>query len=217
MIVKNLLQIDSTQSYLINLLKNDVNLLHENILISTNNQTAGRGRGQHHWIHQKGSISFSILIKPHEIITLTALEIACHLAHFFENCVRLKWPNDILNLNKSKVGGILINIHDEMAVVGIGLNIFSSDKDEYSSIYPKEKALENLPAQIYQYILGNRLSTKQIIDSWNHFCAHQNQKVTLVENDEKHYGDFRGIGKYGEAIIDIDGCTKHFYNGSLII
>lgn len=217
MIVKNLLQIDSTQSYLINLLKNDVNLLQENILISTNNQTAGRGRGEHHWVHQKGSISFSFLIKPNEIITLTALEIACHMAHFFKNQVKVKWPNDILNNDKSKVGGILINIHEEIAVVGIGLNIFSSEGDEYASISNNPRTLENLPTEIYQYILNNRLSSQQIVNDWNSFCAHLNQKVTLVEGSESFTGNFIGIGKHGEAIIEIDGDSKHFYNGSLII
>lgn len=219
MITKHFNEIDSTQSYLVDFLKNNSDLCKENIVVSTNNQTMGRGRGSNNWRQQTNAVAFSFTIKPLEVITLTSLEVACHIVNFLKNDPLVKWPNDILNSNKEKVGGIIINLLDDIAIVGIGLNISHSQDDQFKSLNLKvdDKFKINMPRKIYQYILDNRLSSDEVIAKWNSYCAHKNSKVTLVESNEKFTGMFYGIGKNGEAILEIDGTNKSFYNGSLII
>lgn len=219
MITKHFNEIDSTQSYLVDFLKNNSDLRKENIVVSTNNQTMGRGRGSNSWQHQTNAVAFSFTIKPLEIMTLTSLEVACHIVNFFKDEPLVKWPNDILNSKKEKVGGIIINILDDIAIVGIGLNIFSSKSDEFKSLELKvdDEFRNNMPRKIYQHILENRLSCDEVITKWNSSCAHLNSEVTLIESNEKFTGIFAGLGKNGEAILEIDGANKSFYNGSLII
>lgn len=219
MITKHFNEIDSTQSYLVDFLKNNSDLCKENIVVSTNNQTMGRGRGSNNWRQQTNAVAFSFTMKPLEVITLTSLEVACHIVNFFKNDPLVKWPNDILNKNNEKVGGIIINILDDIAIVGIGLNIFSSHSDEFKSLNLKvdDEFRTNMPRKIYQHILENRLSHDEVITKWNSYCAHKNSKVSLVEYNDKFTGRFVGLGKNGEAILEIDGTNKSFYNGSLII
>jgi BirA family transcriptional regulator, biotin operon repressor / biotin---[acetyl-CoA-carboxylase] ligase len=218
MIVKHLNEIDSTQNYLINLLKDNDSFGGKNILISTNNQTSGRGRGENSWLHQTHALAFSFTLKPLEILTLTSLEAAVNVCKFL-NKGQVKWPNDILNFNKQKVGGILINIIDGVAVVGVGINLSNSANDVYPGIDLElsENYKEVLPIKIYEYFLNNRIFSELVANEWNKLCAHLNSKVTLIENEKKMIGTFKKIGPHGEAQININGELKSFYNGSLVI
>jgi BirA family transcriptional regulator, biotin operon repressor / biotin---[acetyl-CoA-carboxylase] ligase len=98
-------------------------------------QTAGRGRGDHAWHSELFTgIYVSILLRPR----LSAadglwLSLATGLAvqQAVENVTGLvtdiRWPNDLL-LHRKKVGGILVEMNAEAArirhaVIGIGINV----------------------------------------------------------------------------------------------
>lgn len=101
----------------------------------TNEQTAGRGRGDHAWESNAGQgIYVSVVLRPQlAAAQLALLPLAAGLAaaEAIEASTKLRvdlrWPNDLL-LGASKTGGILVESHLEgaavgFAVAGIGINV----------------------------------------------------------------------------------------------
>lgn len=108
----------------------------EGTIITTENQTKGKGQRGNVWESQPGSnLTFSLILSPKflrpmdqfdlNIIASKAIhEVLCQYAHG----LKIKWPNDIVHESDGKLGGILIeNIIGqngiEFSVIGIGLNI----------------------------------------------------------------------------------------------
>ena len=100
-------------------------------------QTAGRGRGDHGWISAAGEgLYVSVLLRPQiPASRLPLLPLAAGLAAaesiraISGLSVDLRWPNDLL-IGPRKTGGILVesNLQTKgllhaMAVVGIGINV----------------------------------------------------------------------------------------------
>jgi BirA family transcriptional regulator, biotin operon repressor / biotin---[acetyl-CoA-carboxylase] ligase len=94
-------------------------------------QTQGRGRHGRDWFSPEGNLYASILLRPglppgrlSELGFIVALAVADAVdAALPGGRTRLKWPNDVL-VDGAKVAGILIEIvEDNVAVIGIGLNI----------------------------------------------------------------------------------------------
>ena len=107
-------------------------------------QTAGRGRRGARWISRPGaSILFSLCricgLPPQSLAGLSmAVGVALRetLARDFSLPLRLKWPNDLLDSRRRKIGGVLIEaapvapVGDEKSasrvVVGVGVNLFTT-------------------------------------------------------------------------------------------
>ena len=109
----------------------------EGLLVTTDAQTAGRGRLGRTWHAPAGeNLAFSLLLRPArppvEIPPLTLMAGAAVAGALRELGfdARVKWPNDVL-LGGQKVCGILVErVHvrahgseKPLAVVGIGLNV----------------------------------------------------------------------------------------------
>ncbi|HZY44278.1 MAG TPA: biotin--[acetyl-CoA-carboxylase] ligase, partial [Anaerolineae bacterium] len=113
-------------------------------LISTNEQTAGRGRQGRSWFTPRGSaLAISLLTRPAipapraMLLTMLAgLAVVEGIEDATNLHLDLKWPNDVVsiandqmpNAKLRKVGGILTecsfqNDQIEYAIVGIGLNV----------------------------------------------------------------------------------------------
>ena len=101
-------------------------------------QTAGRGRGDHQWISQAGEgLYVSVLLRlpiPAQRMPLLPLAAGLAASHAITAASRLhadlRWPNDLL-IGPRKVGGILAEARAEngvarYAVVGIGINVHQS-------------------------------------------------------------------------------------------
>ncbi len=124
--------LDSTQTYL----KNNFEKLDDKTVVVTEEQTAGRGRFDRHWISQPGGLYFSILLKPTQtdflanLTQLMALSV-CQAAEKYALQPNLKWPNDV-QVNGKKICGILSeaiaqNGHIACVVLGAGINVAQKD------------------------------------------------------------------------------------------
>lgn len=196
-------------------------------LVSTDLQTGGIGRQGSQWIHFSKALAFSFTLTPNEELTLTPLEIGVLLAQFFKPKILLKWPNDLLNENKAKVGGILCQIVDKKIVVGIGLNL-KIDKEHQENTFPypvsalfqssenlKENIMKELPLEIFEYIKTNRLKPTEVREEFMRSCLHKNQDVIIHNNESITKGKFVGLGSLGEALIENEGVTEKVLTGSL--
>lgn len=104
----------------------------EGTVILAREQTAARGRLNRVWLSPRGSLAFSVILRPEMkklpyLIMLAALSVVHSIEHVTPLKPQIKWPNDVLIKGK-KVCGILIenglrgNVVD-YAVVGIGVNV----------------------------------------------------------------------------------------------
>jgi BirA family biotin operon repressor/biotin-[acetyl-CoA-carboxylase] ligase len=104
-------------------------------------QTAGRGRGDHAWQSTAGmGLYVSVLLRlalPAERLPLLPLAAGIAAAESIRSscglAVDLRWPNDLL-LGERKTGGILVESKTEgvtsaFAVVGVGINVHQRSFD----------------------------------------------------------------------------------------
>lgn len=114
------------------------------VLVLTDNQTAGRGRGANRWWSARGALTFSVLFRPNAFhlptsrwpqMSLTAGLAVCEAIESLLDDVTLaiKWPNDVY-LGGRKVCGILVEAADGgrgslvfgSLILGIGVNVNNS-------------------------------------------------------------------------------------------
>ncbi len=209
---------DSTQD----LLKEQTSGSGEILLVSTNRQTKGRGRGANVWEDLPGTLCFSLIVEPHAVMSFTALEISLLLTRFFElegRILGLKWPNDLWDSEGLKCGGILIQGSGARLYAGIGLNLFSNQKD-FGGVYSADFAVDKKfwSYRIAQYITSHRYTqTDTLIKDWETRCPHMKKEVIITEGNESWRGTFMGLGGHGEAVLSTDEGMKNLFNGTLRI
>ena len=93
-------------------------------------QTDGRGRIGNAWLTADEALAVSIAFEPQwpieqlPVLSLVAgLSATLALERRGAAGVHLKWPNDLLG-ERGKIGGILAEVGGEIAVVGLGLNLY---------------------------------------------------------------------------------------------
>ena len=106
-------------------------------VVSTYNQTAGRGQRGNSWESEPHkNLTFSVLLKPQHIIAREQFYISEIVSVAIVNTLRkyiidqpiaIKWPNDIY-VNDDKICGILIEntlsgYSISQSIAGIGINI----------------------------------------------------------------------------------------------
>jgi BirA family biotin operon repressor/biotin-[acetyl-CoA-carboxylase] ligase len=98
-------------------------------LVTTDLQTAGRGRQGRSWTAPPGSaLLLSLVLR--EADALLPLRAGLAVADLAGPAARVKWPNDVL-LDGRKVAGILVEARPQegWAVLGIGVNVALDVRD----------------------------------------------------------------------------------------
>lgn len=108
------------------------------LLVIASSQTRGRGRSGAEWLTADRALACSLAFRPTDgddrpFSLMAGLAVT--------RCVpgtSLKWPNDVLQ-ERRKAGGILVERNGELAVVGLGLNLWWSDPPEGAgALYPDD-------------------------------------------------------------------------------
>lgn len=93
------------------------------VLVVAARQTEGRGRAGASWLTAERALAASLALRvdPEEPrpLSLMAGVVAAGLGF----AVGLKWPNDVM-VGDSKAGGILVERSGDIAVIGLGLNLW---------------------------------------------------------------------------------------------
>jgi biotin-[acetyl-CoA-carboxylase] ligase BirA-like protein len=223
--------IESTQTFLKDKM-NEFEKEHQHNLVSCDFQSKGIGRSGNAWIFDGKSLAMSFSIRPHATLSLTPIEMGLITLKFFkENFnqnILLKWPNDLMNEKKEKIGGLISHYHHQnLVIVGLGLNLnqISIDASNFkhginSLKIEKDYHLKSLSKDLFHFILNNRIKTdEEIVELFYKNCIHQN---ILVENNEPDLnkttmGLFMGINNSGAAILKENELEKEFISGSLLI
>ena len=126
-------EVDSTNEFIKKMEKK------EGLFVLANFQTHGKGRQNRSWVAPKNSSIFmSICLKPTKngrlswIPLLTSLSLFRSLESLTTDKIKIKWPNDLVQIKNNeqfKFSGILVEMIDEYAVVGVGIN-YNQKNDE---------------------------------------------------------------------------------------
>ena len=109
----------------------------EGLVLTAEEQVAGRGRLGRSWVSPpRSALMFSLLLRPHQVPgarrgwlpLLAGVAVADAVNAATGAGVRLKWPNDLLapdpaSAGDAKLAGILAEASGSAIVVGVGLNV----------------------------------------------------------------------------------------------
>ncbi|WP_010180169.1 biotin--[acetyl-CoA-carboxylase] ligase [Aquimarina agarilytica] len=225
--------IPSTNSFLKEVLRNKS--ITNPTCVWAKTQTDGKGQRGTTWVTEAGkNLTFSAFFFVNEEIgraafvlnMLTALTVKNVLEKYNLPQLRIKWPNDILSVNK-KIGGILIESSYQNGVlsetvIGIGLNV---NQEDFSNL-PKASSVKN--------ILGISLSLEellmQILASLEEFLENYTSKdfikvkqnfenamfrykkpSTFVVQDKEFVGIIQGVTDNGLLLVlEEDDCINTY-------
>lgn len=199
----------------------------ERLLVSCDVQLAGLGRRGNQWFSSKGSLTLSASLKAQKNLTLSPLAIGLGVCKFFKTKnkdLRLKWPNDLLNTEGEKVGGILCQtLESNNILAGIGINLLfdqvqlESLRDTPYKVGHLDLNIKNkkeLAEELYQFLIEEKdFDPKQ----WDNHCLHKDKEVSIIDGDNQVTGIFRGIDNDGAAIIENNTGRHRILTGSLRI
>ena len=214
--VINLKKCPSTQAYLTNLITKFPEFISGPTLVTTEKQTSGFGRKGNDWEFYSGSLAISFSLKKEVYEHLTPIAIGVYCAQFFKTkgvTLGLKWPNDLMDESFQKVGGIICQQAGEYVVCGVGINL--NQKDISWSTIELDESPGDLAKELYDFILNQNSSSKEIIKSWNELCCHLNKNVQIIDANLTANGKFIGIDHNGSAQIDNTLEIKTISSGSL--
>jgi BirA family biotin operon repressor/biotin-[acetyl-CoA-carboxylase] ligase len=187
----------------------DLRTMH-GVLITTDHQTAGRGRLGRQWMTWPGMGVLATAIVDQQDQTADHLMLAtCHaVAETVEQLSGLRalvrWPNDIL-IGSAKLAGILVESVGGAALVGVGLNV-SGDREQLAArlampatslaacgcIVDRLIVLDVLCAKLHEALYDTRDDV--LATAWRQRSTLRQQRVTVDS------GGTRLVGR----VLDVD-------------
>lgn len=221
--------LSSTNQYL----KENYKKYDEFVVVTTDNQTNGKGRMDRVWNSSKDDLIFSILLKPKfdsskiPLISLIMGASLCNVINKYQNC-SIKWPNDII-INDKKIAGILVeaisSYEIDAVIIGIGINVnsekFPSDliikasslKLETNKLINKQILLDEILKEflrLYFLFIDNDYEFLNIVKENNYL---KNKNVYINDKEVK----VLDINNSGNLIILEDNTIKEIYYGEVTL
>lgn len=207
------------------------------LLLLTDQQTGGRGRGTNRWWSSAGSLTFSLVWQPAESLPRaewpkTALVAGIAVCQTAATAVPgssfgLRWPNDVY-CGERKVAGILVEApaSADALVIGIGLNVnnslalappdvqarATSLADLRGAPLDMTETLLSLLAQL-DHLLAALAIGQDFVEPWQSLCLLTGRVVTLQQGDRTAIGICRGIEASGALVLETERGRERFVAG----
>jgi BirA family biotin operon repressor/biotin-[acetyl-CoA-carboxylase] ligase len=206
-----LTEIDSTNDYVKGILKEAP----EGTVVLADVQTAGKGRMGRNWHSPEGGLWMSVLLDHPDdcLMPLTGGVAVCEAFEPYDVGLDIKWPNDIL-LNGKKVAGILTEIVDERAILGIGINLnvqqFPDDLEVKASSILIETNKHLSIQDIYHHLCRSidrnyRLlkdeKIEELLAKWRTYSIMPGRDVRIELPDRVVVGKVLDIDRQGALIV----------------
>ena len=211
----------------------DTALSGQRFMVTSNKQSAGRGRRGRDWISLEGNlfVSFGLEVSPQYlgqmsfVVGLSLLETIKNIASQINVC--LKWPNDVL-VDGKKVSGILLEkAAGNYLVIGVGVNIVAVPQDN-NILYPvvslsevgvSIERIEFLQAfvQTFDYNLDRWKSEgfAPIRKNWLQYAKNLGAEITVNTEKEQKTGKFVGVDENGALLLETLSGTEKIYAGDI--
>ncbi len=178
-------------------------------LVTTGEQTDGRGRQGRRWTAPPGSsLLMSLLLRqPPPLLSLLAAVTVCDVVG---GEVRVKWPNDIVLEREGrlvKLAGILVEgrPQEDWAVLGIGVNVAVRVAELPAELHERAASLERGPETIEPLLeellaaLQSRLAdpVESVLGAWRARDALRGREVRWADG----VGRAEGIDAAGHLLV----------------
>ena len=212
------------------------------LLVLTEHQTSGRGRGANSWWSARGSLTFSLVL-PGSLTGLStehwprlSLHVALAVAETLSACaprspVGLKWPNDVF-LTGRKVCGILLEVppaRPDCLVIGIGCNVNNSLEqapaelrnaatslvDSTGTHHSRTDVLIHLLRELQLEIERLATGTADLATRWAPLCLVRGKDVTHSVAGQHRTGRCLGVANDGALLLETAGNCVPVYGGTL--
>ena len=189
------------------------------LILLAEEQPAGRGRRGAAWFSPAGeSLAFSILLRPAEPKSLWprfSLATGLAVAEAIETCglqAGIKWPNDVW-IGRRKAAGILVEAGTDFVIIGIGLNVNSTDFPaevaDIATSLRMESAQDFSRAEVLAAIVRKFASRSRQIDhefgellsAVRQRCVLTGNRVSLTTSSGLRTGVIEGIAEGGELLL----------------
>ncbi|WP_199609803.1 bifunctional biotin--[acetyl-CoA-carboxylase] ligase/biotin operon repressor BirA [Flocculibacter collagenilyticus] len=232
--------IESTNTYLINQLRDGTTLSNGHTVISEF-QSQGRGRRGRNWHSPLGTNLYMSLAWKFDngfqsvmgLSSVVALALIDTLQQMHIADAKVKWPNDIL-IHDHKVAGVLVELEGQVndsftAIIGVGVNV-AMEQQSIAHIEQPWCSLNDFSAQPidktqFASLLINNLCNKihqfantglvNMLPEWQSVDRYYNQKVALIMGDTKRIGTAKGIDQQGGLRLQMGQEEKVFYGGEI--
>lgn len=218
-------RVESTNDYVRSFLELSETAVPEGLLVTADEQTAGKGQGGKKWMTEPGcNLMVSILLKPvfleprHVFYLNKAVALAIHDTLATETYgISIKWPNDMYFENKKLAGVLIENVLGGnrilQSIVGIGINVNQKLFDEnlpnpvsLIQITGRETDLSQLLAtlctQIEKYYLQLRSHQFTTIDAlYHHYLLKHQKENQFIINNELITATINGVSAGGKLIL----------------
>jgi BirA family biotin operon repressor/biotin-[acetyl-CoA-carboxylase] ligase len=233
--------VDSTNSWL---LKNRHLLSEDGLVVTADEQLAGRGKGERIWeCGGKGNnLICSMVIHPRlskkllpSVTLIFGLGIFDALTRLSIKGLSLKWPNDLL-IKGMKVCGILCELvyleEKPVVVAGFGLNI-AGGKDQFSlGIQGKVTTIEEATGLkpdrflVLEHIVHRTESLLEqtysgqfhrLLNRWESLSCSMGKRLSFMEGGEPMTGVFMGLDSLGRVMVQMnDGKVMPVVSGEMM-
>jgi BirA family transcriptional regulator, biotin operon repressor / biotin---[acetyl-CoA-carboxylase] ligase len=236
--IEVLFNTDSTNAYLFKRLGSEQ--IHGNAVLAEY-QSNGRGRRGNKWISPIGSgvclsVGWRFDIAP-GVLGLLSLYMGVAIARALQNVsltnIGLKWPNDIVIMNK-KLGGILLEVRGEASgpvdvIIGIGVN-YELPKNVISNIdqpvtdicclteerLSRNRIAASLLSNVFEILENMRSGTNtNLIDEWRQYDCYIGRKARLILPNEEVEGTVKGVDDQGALLMSVNGKIKSYTSGEI--
>jgi BirA family biotin operon repressor/biotin-[acetyl-CoA-carboxylase] ligase len=209
----------------------------EGTVIITHHQTAGRGQRGNTWQSGKGlNLTLSVVLHPvfltaiqqFQLNKAIALAVREAVQPYVKEEVKVKWPNDILIVDR-KVCGILIENQltgDKISrsIVGIGLNVNQEEFDSHmagsvsisaGNRIDLAKLFEELMSQIESRYLKLRSKepgarSKELDGDYLQALYRLNERHRFIVNEAEVDGVIRNVDENGKLVVEIENTLRSF-------
>lgn len=211
------------------------------LLVTTNTQTSGRGRGENKWWSDAGSLTFSLAFEPasfglrreHESRIALATAVAIVRACQPIAPLGIRWPNDVECRGK-KLGGLLpesiVTPIGPRFVLGVGLNVTTNMGEAPEDVRRMATSLAELGLRppdkhlVLSAILDHMAeSIAQLADddselakAWSSLDLLRGQAVRLKLGAAIIEGTGAGIAADGSLILRTESGDRMFHAGQVL-
>lgn len=216
------------------------------LLVITEHQTAGRGRGDRAWWSNDGALTFSLVIKPEHFglrseawsrVALAAGVAVCDvLAELLPGIpLGLKWPNDVFLVGR-KVCGILTEVPASRTpvparlVIGVGINVnnsFSTAPADLRQIgialcdlagteFDRTEVLVHVLRRIEGRIWMLAKADPELPARWRELSLLTDRHVAVQQGPRRVEGTCRGIDDEGALVLDTTDGRQRMFGGNVV-
>lgn len=210
------------------------------LLIVTERQTAGRGRGSNRWWSSSGALTFSLLVAPSRhglavqsdsgaVSIATALAVTDAVDSLAGIDATIKWPNDVMVDDRKLAGVLLESPCRDRLVIGVGVNVANRAADGPAPLRETAVSLADIGdqsadrADVLSAVLAclatrlDQLARRDDLapNDWNRRSYLAGREVALSSGQRTIAGVCVGIANNGALQLRSGGQVAVHYSGTI--